>query len=283
MRVDSDYRPRQKPAANHGIFWLIALVVLAAGAAIFVLMRDKGTPEHAQVEIPVAPAPPAARPDVAPEIRYPVPDTSPEAAPEAPPVPPLNESDPVMLGSLARLFGQESLSQFLIPEGIIRRMVATIDNLPREKVAVRVKPVSPIAGKFLATGPEGDFTLNPDNYARYTTFIRLVQAADTGQLAAVYFHFYPLFQEAYEELGFPGRYFNDRLIEVIDHLLETPDVQGPIKLVRPRVFYQFADADLEVRSAGQKALIRMGRDNAVIIKAKLYDVRRAVTGKTPKQ
>jgi len=37
-----------------------------------------------------------------------------------------------------------------------------------------------------------------------------------------------LFQQSYEDLGYPGQYFNDRLVEVIDDMLKTPDVQGPI-------------------------------------------------------
>jgi len=60
---------------------------------------------------------------------------------------------------------------------------------------------------------------------------------------------------------------------VIDDLLKAPDVQGPIELVQPRVFYEYKDRDLEARSAGQKLLIRMGPANAAIIKAKLRELR----------
>ena len=77
--------------------------------------------------------------------------------------------------------------------------------------------------------------------------------ADAAQVASVYKHFYPLFQQAYVDLGYPDGYFNDRLVEVIDHLLATPEVAGPIKLTQPGVFYQYADPSIEERSAGQKA------------------------------
>ena len=100
--------------------------------------------------------------------------------------------------------------------------------------------------------------------------------ADAKQVAAVYRRFYPLFQQAYVELGYPEGYFNNRLVAVIDHLLETPEVQGPIKLVQPGVFYQFADPALEDRSSGQKLLIRMGSDHAAAIKMKLRELRREV-------
>ena len=81
---------------------------------------------------------------------------------------------------------------------------------------------------------------------------------DIKQLTALYFHFYPLFQQAYQSLGYPNGYFNDRLVVTIDNLLATPDVNGPISLVRPNVMYQYADPKLEKLSAGQKLLVRMG-------------------------
>jgi hypothetical protein len=44
------------------------------------------------------------------------------------------------------------------------------------------------------------------------------------------------------------------------------------------VLYEFADPSLEQRSAGQKMLIRMGPVNESRVKAKLRDIRRALTG-----
>ena len=104
---------------------------------------------------------------------------------------------------------------------------------------------------------------------------------DTQRLIATYTRYYPLFQEAYESLGHPPQYFNDRLIEVIDHLLETPDLQGPIALAQPNVLYEFADPALESRSAGQKALIRMGSENATAVKDKLRELRSELIAKQP--
>jgi hypothetical protein len=44
------------------------------------------------------------------------------------------------------------------------------------------------------------------------------------------------------------------------------------------VLYEFADPALESRSAGQKALIRMGPANARRIKAKLREIRALIAG-----
>ena len=72
-------------------------------------------------------------------------------------------------------------------------------------------------------------------------------------------------------------------MQVIDVLLATPQISGPIDLVRPNVMYTYADPTLEARPAGQKLLIRMGPENAAVIKAKLVELRAAVTAAAPKR
>ncbi len=111
--------------------------------------------------------------------------------------------------------------------------------------------------------------------------MQLIRSLDTKVLVATYTRYYPLLQEAYENLGHPPEYFNDRLIEVIDHLLATPELQGPIALTQPSVQYEYADPKLESRSAGQKLLMRMGSDNAKAIKDKLRELRGEIVAKQP--
>ena len=96
------------------------------------------------------------------------------------------------------------------------------------------------------------------------------------QFVKLYMRFYPLIQEAYDALGYKNRYFNDRFIFVIDHLLKTPEVIGTIQLVQPKVFYEYADPALESLSAGQKILLRIGPANMAILKAKLVEIRKGL-------
>ena len=84
-----------------------------------------------------------------------------------------------------------------------------------------------------------------------------------------------------QDLGYPNGYFNDRLVEAIDSLLATPQLTGPIDLVRPNVMYEFADPALKARPAGQKLMIRLGPDNATEIKAKLTELRAALVAAAP--
>jgi hypothetical protein len=47
--------------------------------------------------------------------------------------------------------------------------------------------------------------------------------------------------------------------------------------------FEYEDPDLEARSYGQKALIRMGSDNAAALKAKLRRFREAITKEPPQR
>jgi hypothetical protein len=65
----------------------------------------------------------------------------------------------------------------------------------------------------------------------------------------------------------------DRVVEVIDHLLATPEIEEPLRLIQPRVLYEFADPKLQKLSGGQKILLRMGPANLRKLKAKLREIR----------
>ena len=252
---------------NKAIWWsAAAVVVVIAGIGAYYRYSQPGVPEKVHETRPPAPPPATADND---GIQHPIPSTGADSAA----LPALNQSDQMVRDSLSGLLGQKPVEQFLVPENIVRHIVVTVDNLPRKKVAVDLRPIKPTPGETAVASQGDTSTLSSANYARYAPFVHLVESSDPKTLATVYFRLYPLFQQAYEDLGYPGRFFNDRLVEVIDHLLAAPEPQGPIELVQPKVFYQFADPKLEELSAGQKLLIRMGPANEGSLKAKLRALR----------
>ena len=198
---------------------------------------------------------------------------APEPEPPPEPLPALDESDDEVRGFLSVFFGHADVERFLVPERIVRNTVVTIDNLAREKVNPQQRPIKPAPGEFLVEGDDEAPVLASANYARYTPLVAVFAAADTKTLVALYRRLYPLFREAYDALGHSSGNFHTRLLEVIDSLLETPEVRDPIPLKRPTVLYQYADPALEALPPGQKLLIRMGRDNARVIKEKLREIR----------
>jgi len=247
----------------------VAVVGASIGTVIYISMRSHhvAPPQKSAAAVP-APKEPA--------VKHPLP-----ASQTQEPLPPLVDSDQPMQNTLEELIGKESVEQFVIPKDLIRHIVVTIDNLTAEKVAERLRPLKPATGKFAVRGSEDAPVLDPANFERYKPLVQLIQSLDTQRLVATYTRYYPLFQEAYESLGHPPQYFNDRLVEVIDHLLLTPDLRGPIALAQPSVQYEYADPKIESRSAGQKVLIRMGSDNAAVVKDKLRELRSVLIAQQP--
>jgi hypothetical protein len=263
---------------NKPIVGVAAAVIVIAASTIYYFRA-----RHAQVTEPAAPvAAQAPAADAEPAIEHPVPAAA-DGPAAATPLTELKDSDAPLRDALAQLVGVEAVGSYLRPEELIRNVVVTIDNLPRQKVAVQKRPTTPLAGTFEVNGDELHATLDPQNYQRYKPLVALVAKLDMQKLAQVYIHFYPLFQQSYQNLGYPNGYFNDRLVQVIDVLLATPEPATPIELVRPNVMYTFADPNLEARPAGQKLLMRMGPENAAAIKAKLTELRAIVTAAPPKK
>jgi len=261
-------------ASRRKLMWLagaVAAAAIAAGGWYWYSGRAHPAAEGP----PVRHAAPQPQANTAPEISHPIPGESAGSAA----LPALNDSDAVMTDSLVGVFGRAPVERFLVPQSIVRHIVVTVDNLPRRKVAVELRPVKPTAGQTAVTGQADMTTLGEANFERYAALAKVVQGTDVKALAVVYERLYPLFQQAYEDLGYPGKYFNDRLVEVIDQLLQTPEVPAPIPLLQPKVFWEYADPSLENRSAGQKLLIRMGPQNARIIKARLREFRAEIVNK----
>ena len=257
------------------IAWVVGSIAFTAALIFAARWYMTGAPSVAPPPVAQAPEPAPAAPS-APKIEHPIERA--DAEPGPPPQASLDASDPAMRDALASLFKGNRLPEFVQPMNLIRNIVATIDNLPRSKAAPRLWPVQPTSGAVSTVNAGDNLIIAPDNSARYAPVVALVHAVDAKQLVAIYVRFYPLFQQAYRELGYPDGYFNDRLVGVIDHLIATPDVKPPIALVQPKVLYQYADPDLEALSAGQKAMIRVGPDNAAVLKAKLREIRYRVAG-----
>ncbi|MGB5344543.1 MAG: DUF3014 domain-containing protein [Woeseia sp.] len=235
--------------------WIMVLLAIAAGVFYWFLQSRAPAPP-APVSLP-APSAVVQPEDTGP--RYPLPVAPLADKPNVQPLPDLSASDDYLRLDISRVFGQD-LAALLVRQALIERIVATVDNLPRPQIAGKIRPVEPLASSFVALGQDdsGEYQLGRDNFARYDALVARLQSVDIDQMVELYRRYYPLFQTAYEGLGYPNGYFNDRLVEVLDHLLATPDIPGDIVLVRPNVLYEYADEKLARLSSGQKLLIRMG-------------------------
>lgn len=248
--------------------FLVALVVV--GVALWYFSDDLGltdAPVPAQTDPVVVEEPAHTGPE------HPLSPLQP-ADGELVPLPDLDDSDSYFLLALVDTFG-EGLRPVLVNDALIDKFVATVDNLPRKHVPEKIRPVNKLQGAFVAdpTDDTERFSINPGNFSRYDLLVGLISNADPAVIVTSYQRFYPLMQESYERLGYPNAYFNDRVVEVIDHLLLTPTPEEPILVVQPHVLYEFADPELEALSSGQKLLLRMGGEHAARMKAVLRSLR----------
>ncbi|MET0226433.1 MAG: DUF3014 domain-containing protein [Dokdonella sp.] len=216
----------------------------------------------------------------APLIEHPIEQAQVDSAGEpSAPLPAIEDSDKPAFDAIAALAGGgEAFGVLVDPQHLVQRIVATVDGLPRSKLGENVSPLRSAQGLFATRADGTQRVIAGDNAARYEAYAQIARAIDAKKLVAWYVATYPLFQQAYRELGYPNGYFNDRLIAVIDHLLATPDATQPLAVVQPNVLYEFADPALEARSSGQKLLLRSGPHNEAAMKAKLREVRALLVG-----
>lgn len=262
-----------------------ALFVVAGIAFAALLGTWAYTSRHLENPMPPAAAPEAAAPQAEPAseplpaIRYPLASAPSPAAPAS--------SSADIDTALAELFGLKAVLAMFQLGDLPRRFVATVDNLGRQQAPAGRWPLTPAAGRFMVQTQNGVSVIDPDNGSRYAPYVLLLEQVDMQQLSAAYVRHYAMFQSAYADLGFPKAYFNDRLIEVIDQLLDTPEsdvplkvhlpaVTGPIQPARPWVLYEYDEPSLQALSAGQRIMLRIGPVNERRAKARLAELRKLI-------
>lgn len=258
---------------------IVILVAIAAGAAYWWwngwYPAGVTTMPEAPASAPAAPASAATVVPVEPAIQYPVP-----APTTATPL-----ESPGIAAALGDLLGRKAVSTFLQIDDFPHRFVATVDNLGRSDAPASLWPINPTPGRFTVQAHNGNTIISTDNGLRYTALMLLAESVDTHKAVDLYIRMYPLLQRAYQDLGYPKAYFNDRLIEVINLLLASPnpgypvnvqltEVKGPQPSLQPWVRYEFADPALESLTAGQKIMVRVGPVNERRLKARLGALRK---------
>ncbi len=266
----------------------LLVALLGAGGTLWWMYRAKPQPPQPVAEAPAAEPEPASAPAAVadPAERHPI--EAPVATASAPAaLPPLDEADGVVQAALAELLTRQGVMAFLNADGFVRRAVVTVDNLARPHAASRLWPVQPTPGKLQLLLAGDAELIAADNARRYEPFVGFVASVEPARAAALYRRLYPLFRQAYAELGYPKGQFNDRLVEVIDHLLAAPepkqppsvklvDVKGEVPSTRPWVRYEYTDPALESLSAGQKIMVRIGSTHERRLKAWLSGFRKAI-------
>jgi hypothetical protein len=276
-------RATRKKQASYGS-WILAIIVLAAIVIAGVYLIRKAmqpqTPTSTTLAPPATTAAPLAPASAASSIQHPITQASTGPAPASTAaLPALVDSDASVLDALSSLVTGSDVRSLLVPSQIISRVVATVDALPRPSVgSTNILPLHTPKGTLRTEQANGITLIGARNADRYQPYMAVLQNVDPHTLVAWYKHNYPLFQEAYRELGYPRGYFNDRLVVAIDDMLAAPDLHDPVAVAQVGSRYVFVDQRLQSLSAGQKLMVRLGPANEEQFKAKLRMIRELIVG-----
>ena len=266
-----------KSLPTHWIVAAVILLVVIVAGGYLLLHQARHAPPAQVAAASTTPAPAATTP---PEY-HPISEASVSPAPASTtPLPALDDSDGMLRDAMAR-FGGADAGKLLAGGSFIQRIVATVNALPGQRLSDSVLPVHSPSGTFQVKHNDGATVMSPANARRYARYAKLVEHADPQQVVDWYVHAYPLFQDAWRQLGYPKTQFNDRLVQVLDLLLKTPVPAQPPKLEGAAGVYRFVDPQLENLAIGQKILLRMGPAQETAVLARLRAIRAKLVGRHP--
>jgi len=207
-----------------------------------------------------------------------------------PPLPKLDDSDAALKSDLTALNVLGTLAVKLTPDEIIRKSVRAAYNLSKGNVVQQYRPIEGPAKQFhaAATGETtliassdeiGELMATPTyqlsaaNFERYTPYVELVNQLEVDSVVRLYRSYYPLLQQAYQELGEGPSEFDQVVMEALDNFLATPEPKQEPILVRTSVLYKYLDPSLERLPNSQKLMLRLGAENRASIKLKLQELK----------
>lgn len=231
------------------------------------IVRDEppaAVPTTPIAQTPVAPVLPVVREPVVPE--------------EIIDLPVLNESDAFLTERVQGLETGTRLLSLITPDDVIRKFVVFVDNVADSNLPQLEYPVRrPSQGMAVRELDENLFEMQSVSYQRYTPIVDGLAALSPERALAIYEVMKPLFQEAYREIGYPDRDFDDTLVRAIDTVLNARTAEGPFQLIKPKVMYIYADSEIESLNPVEKQLLRLGPQNAEKLKLTLRQYREQLT------
>jgi hypothetical protein len=252
--------PSDPPSAGRPVGVQIAAVVLvvAAGIAAYFVLGVRAPAPATETVPPVA------------TIEEPVEPLADDPDPIV--LPPLDESDTLVRELVKNLSSHPRVAAWLATNGLIRNFTVAVSNVAEGRTPSQHLTVLRPSGTFRVV-ERGDFVvIDPASYQRYDGLADAVAAIDPKGAATLYTTLKPRIQEAYGELGFPDTPFDRALERTIVLLLNTPVVDGQVRVEPRGIGYGFADERLEGLAAAQKQLLRFGPRNVRLIQRALREI-----------
>ena len=259
-------------AAQAGLI-LVLLLVIAGGV---VLLTGIWPPEEESTAPPVMAAPPAPPPAPAiTELKEPaVEPPPPPPAPVEEPLPRLEESDDAVRDAVGDIPLGTAGQQYLIPGNIIERSASVVYLMAQGDVPYKLLPVSRPKAAFSISDDGTQVVTDPAGFERYNALTQWLQSLDLESLLSSLEWFIPLFREAWSYYGEDPAAFDMAVVMTLDLVIATPEVDlSEARLIRKEAVWIFEDPAIEGLAPIQKQVLRMGPENAEIVKAKATEAR----------
>jgi len=185
-------------------------------------------------------------------------------------VPPLDESDALVRELVRKITSHPSALAWLATNGLIRNFTVVVENVAGGVTpAKQLRALRP-ASAFTVVQRNGQWFIDPRTYQRYDAIADAVASIDPPGASRLYATLKPRIGEAYAQLGQPAGSFDGTLERAIVALLETPVVDGPVRVEsKGGTGYRYADPHLEGLTAAQRHLLRTGPRNVTKIQSAL--------------
>lgn len=282
--------------ASWPLIVFIILVVIAVGVA-WQFTGSKPTEEPVVIEksIPapvIEPEPEKLVATSEPTIEEPEIEIVEEVEPIENPLPSLDESDEWLKIKLPEITWRKELLTLIIDEDMIRRFVVFTDNFSQGIVAYEHSPFVLPNVKFtpetdsvnfqetiqnngtsetLLKAKQNVWQWNESSSKRFSLYVDLLRSMDSESLVQWYIDVKPLIDEAYSELGYEDD-FTNTLQDAITRVLDMELPKSSMALIQPSVMYKFANPQLEALPDTDKLLLRLGKDNLLVMKSVLLEL-----------
>lgn len=193
-------------------------------------------------------------------------------------LPALDESDTWLQEKLPEITWRKELLRLVIGDDMIRRFVVFTDNFSQGVVAYKHSPFILPQTAFSATETtvtnteQQEWQWDVQSEKRFNLYVDLLRSFDSEKLIQWYIEIKPLIDQAYKELGYADEDFTQVLQNSITRVLNMELPKEKLTVVRPSVMYKFRDQEVEALDDVDKLLLRLGRENVLVIKSVLLEL-----------
>ena len=259
-------------AAQAGLI-LVLLLVIAGGVVLLTGIWPPGEESTAPPVMPAPPAPPPA-PVITELEEAAVEPPPPPPAPVEEPLPRLEESDDAVRDAVGDIPLGTAGQQYLVPSNIIERSASLIYLMAQGDVPYKLLPVSRPKAAFPISDDGTQVVTDPAGFERYNALTQWLQSLNLESLLSSLEWFIPLFREAWSYYGEDPAAFDMAVVMTLDLVIATPEVDlSEARLIRKEAVWVFEDPAIEGLAPIQKQVLRMGPENAEIVKAKATEAR----------